>query len=145
MTSIVQKHPKVIFTFGRFQPPTIGHKVLIDKIAAMAMANANEKASEKTNANSNANAQADAQADAYVFVSSKQNDMVKYKASKAYKEMKTTGTFKSTDLNENPLPNDITLIEPLKTFVNVSTRSDPTPMVISVYPAERSLSTILKS
>lgn len=109
MTSIVQKHPKVIFTFGRFQPPTIGHKVLIDKIAAMAMANANEKASEKTNAN----AQADAQADAYVFVSSKQNDMVKYKASKAYKEMKTTGTFKSTDLNENPLPVDLK-VETLK-------------------------------
>lgn len=108
MTSIEKKHPKVIFTFGRFQPPTIGHKVLIDKIAELASPLAlafSEKANEKTNA--------DAQADAYVFVSSKQNDMTKYKASKAYKEMKSTGTFKSTDLNENPLPVDLK-VETLK-------------------------------
>ena len=113
MTSIVQKHPKVIFTFGRFQPPTIGHKVLIDKIAAMAMAMAKPMPVANGEANSKANGEANAQADAYVFVSSKQNDMVKYKASKAYKEMKTTGTFKSTDLNENPLPVDLK-VETLK-------------------------------
>ena len=83
MTMIVKHHPKVYFTFGRFQPPTIGHKVLIDKMASLA--------SEEN-------------ADAYVFVSSKQNDMDKYKKSKAYKEMQTTNQFWSTDLNENPLP-----------------------------------------
>jgi hypothetical protein len=80
---IVKHHSKVYFTFGRFQPPTIGHKVLIDKMADLAR---------------------DENADAYVFVSSKQNDMEKYKRSKAYKEMVATNKFWSTDLNENPLP-----------------------------------------
>jgi len=56
MTSIVKHHSKVYFTFGRFQPPTIGHKVLIDKLSELARAE---------------------DADAYVFVSSKQNDMEK--------------------------------------------------------------------
>jgi hypothetical protein len=83
MTSIVKHHSKVYFTFGRFQPPTIGHKVLIDKLASLA--------EEET-------------ADAYVFVSSKQNDMEKYKRTKAYREMRLSGHFISTDLNENPLP-----------------------------------------
>ena len=44
------------------------------------------------------------EADAYVFVSSKQNDMEKYKRTRAYREMKLSGQFISTDLNENPLP-----------------------------------------
>ena len=83
MSSIVKHHSKVYFTFGRFQPPTIGHKVLIDKLSELAV---NEEA------------------DAYVFVSSKQNDMEKYKRTRAYREMKLSGQFISTDLNENPLP-----------------------------------------
>ena len=83
MATIVKHHSKVYFTFGRFQPPTIGHKVLIDKIASLAEEN---------------------EADAYVFVSSKQNDMDKYKRSKLYKSMKASGSFISTDQNENPLP-----------------------------------------
>jgi hypothetical protein len=83
MTSIVKRHPKVYFTFGRFQPPTIGHKVLIDKLSELAKAE---------------------DADAYVFVSSKQNDMEKYKRTKLYKSMKSSGSFMSTDENENPLP-----------------------------------------
>jgi nicotinic acid mononucleotide adenylyltransferase len=83
MSSIVKHHSKVYFTFGRFQPPTIGHKVLIDKLAGLG---------EEENA------------DAYVFVSSKQNDMEKYKRTRAYREMKLSGHFISTDLNENPLP-----------------------------------------
>ena len=82
MTSIVKHHSKVYFTFGRFQPPTIGHKVLIDKIASLAGETA----------------------DAYVFVSSKQNNMEKYKKTKLYKSMKASGSFMSTDENENPLP-----------------------------------------
>ena len=83
MTSIVKHHSKVYFTFGRFQPPTIGHQILIDKLASLGQ--------EKN-------------ADAYVFVSSKQNDMEKYKRTKAYREMKVSGHFISTELNENPLP-----------------------------------------
>lgn len=30
--TVEHHHPNVLFTFGRFQPPTIGHKVLIDFI-----------------------------------------------------------------------------------------------------------------
>ena len=45
-------HANVVFTFGRFQPPTIGHKVLIDFISTTA---------------------ASLDADPYVFVSSSQN------------------------------------------------------------------------
>jgi nicotinic acid mononucleotide adenylyltransferase len=83
MTSIVKHHSKVYFTFGRFQPPTIGHKVLIDKLSELA-------ASEG--------------ADAFVFVSSKQNNMEKYKRTRLYRDMQKTGHFMSTDENENPLP-----------------------------------------
>jgi hypothetical protein len=82
MSVIVKHHPKVYFTFGRFQPPTIGHRILIDTMSKIAR---------------------EENADAYVFVSSKQNNMEQYRKSKAYKEMKTTNTFWSTDLNENPL------------------------------------------
>jgi nicotinic acid mononucleotide adenylyltransferase len=83
MSSIVKHHSKVYFTFGRFQPPTIGHKVLIDKLSELAKAE---------------------NADAYVFVSSKQNNMEKYKRTKLYKSMTAAGSFISTDENENPLP-----------------------------------------
>jgi nicotinic acid mononucleotide adenylyltransferase len=52
--AVVRKedHTNVLFTFGRFQPPTIGHKVLIDFIAETAAIH---------------------NADPYVFVSSTQN------------------------------------------------------------------------
>jgi hypothetical protein len=73
---------KAVFTFGRFQPPTLGHQVLIDAVVARATATG---------------------ADAYVFVSAKQNDQKKYLASKKYAEMTAAGTFVSTDANENPL------------------------------------------
>ena len=31
-----QKSKKVVFTFGRFQPPTSGHQLLIDKVVDVA-------------------------------------------------------------------------------------------------------------
>jgi phosphopantetheine adenylyltransferase len=51
---IVRKkyHTKVIFAFGRFQPPTVGHAVIIDAISQMA---------------------SDQDADGYIFVSSSQD------------------------------------------------------------------------
>lgn len=70
------------FTFGRFQPPTIGHKILIDSLASQA---------------------AEADADAYVFVSSRCNDLPKYLKSRKYKAMIETHTFETCDTNENPL------------------------------------------
>lgn len=72
------------FTFGRLQPPTIGHKVVIDTVLAMAD-------------------DYPAPADAYVFVSSKQNDMAVYMRTKKYMTIQETGRFESSDVNENPL------------------------------------------
>jgi hypothetical protein len=79
---IEQRATKAIFTFGRFQPPTIGHKVLIDSLeqAAQAMG-----------------------ADAYVFVSSRCNDMPKYLKSRKYKTMIESRAFETCETNENPL------------------------------------------
>ena len=77
-------HTNVYFTFGRFQPPTIGHKVLIDQISSLAE-------SDTTGA------------DGYIFVSSRQNDIDKYKRSKKYQEMQARGVFESSEVNENPL------------------------------------------
>jgi hypothetical protein len=74
----------VFFTFGRLQPPTIGHRIVIDSIQQMA--------EEYT-----------VPADAYVFVSSNQNDMGAYLRSKKYRTILNSGVFESTDSNENPL------------------------------------------
>lgn len=84
---------KALFTFGRFQPPTIGHKVLIDFVV--------EAARLATAAND--------PIDPFIYVSSKLNDMGKYMKSKKFKEMQATGSFESTDLNENPLSVDVKL------------------------------------
>jgi hypothetical protein len=70
------------FTYGRFQPPTIGHAGLIQSVKEHA---------DVSNA------------DAFVFVSSTINKMDKYRASKKYKEMLKTGVFESIKENENPL------------------------------------------
>lgn len=74
----------VYFTFGRLQPPTIGHKVVIDTLREMAD-------------------DYPAPADAYVFVSSKQNDMGAYMRSKKYRTIQESKTFESSEINENPL------------------------------------------
>jgi hypothetical protein len=80
--SIEPRATHAIFTFGRFQPPTIGHKVLIDSL---------EQAAQ------------DMGGDAYVFASSRCNDMPKYLKSRKYKAMVETNVFESCDANENPL------------------------------------------
>lgn len=76
-----QKSQKAVFTFGRFQPPTKGHGVLIKEVARIAEVNG---------------------ADGFVFVSSSINKP-KYFSSKKYYEMLQSGDFKSTKDNENPL------------------------------------------
>jgi len=80
--AIEKVNATAVFTFGRFQPPTIGHKVLIDSLASAAEENG---------------------ADAYVFVSSRCNDLPKYTKSKKYKNMMESNTFETCDANENPL------------------------------------------
>jgi hypothetical protein len=69
------------FTFGRFQPPTTGHQILIESVAAAADA---------------------AGADAYIFVTSSTNNL----EAKAVKNMMKSGEFKSLKENENPLTVD---------------------------------------
>ena len=81
-SGIVRRNRNAVFSFGRFQPPTTGHKSLIDKISEYAHS---------------------ASADGYVFVSSSCNDLPKYTASKKYATMKKSANFKSCDTNENPL------------------------------------------
>jgi len=79
---VVKRSERVYFTFGRFQPPTTGHGLLIQSIG--------ERAREIG-------------ADAYIFVSSRCNDLSKYMKSKKYKNIEKSGTFESCDSNENPL------------------------------------------
>jgi hypothetical protein len=69
------------FTFGRFQPPTVGHALLIRTVYERAVA---------------------AGGDAFVFVSSSKNNMEKYLASRKYKEMNPL-FFESMETNKNPL------------------------------------------
>jgi hypothetical protein len=80
--AVVKKSERVYFTFGRFQPPTTGHGLLIQTLGERA---------------------AGIGADAYVFVSSRCNDLSKYVKSKKYKDIQKTSTFESCDANENPL------------------------------------------
>jgi hypothetical protein len=102
--TVVKKSERVYFTFGRFQPPTTGHGLLIQTLG--------ERAQEIG-------------ADAYVFVSSRCNDLSKYVKSKKYKDILKTSTFESCDSNENPLTvyQKIHYLEkmfPSATFVNTT-------------------------
>ena len=83
-SDIVRRNRNAVFSFGRFQPPTTGHKSLIDKISEYAHSHPDG-------------------ADGYVFVSSSCNDLPKYTASKKYATMKNSAKFDSCDKNENPL------------------------------------------
>lgn len=79
---LAKTKPNAVFSFGRFQPPTTGHALLIDQVIA--------KAAEQN-------------ADAIVFVSSTENKP-SYLTSAKYKEMMESGSFESTKENENPIP-----------------------------------------
>jgi nicotinamide mononucleotide adenylyltransferase len=69
-----------LFTFGRFQPPTTGHQILIESVASAAAEGA----------------------DAYIFVTSSSNNL----EAKVVKNMMKNGEFKSVKENENPLSVD---------------------------------------
>jgi hypothetical protein len=79
---LAKTKPNAVFSFGRFQPPTTGHALLIDQVIA--------KAAERN-------------ADAIVFVSSTENKP-SYRTSKKAMEMLAAGEFESTKENENPIP-----------------------------------------
>ena len=80
--SIVKRKPTAVITFGRFQPPTIGHQVLIEGVKALAL---------------------ERDADPYVFVSSTKNNMERLLSSASYAAYLKSGIFESTPENENPL------------------------------------------
>jgi hypothetical protein len=79
---LAKTKPNAVFSFGRFQPPTTGHALLIDQVIAEA---------------------AKRNADAIVFVSSTENKP-SYRTSKKAAEMLASGEFESTKENENPIP-----------------------------------------
>ena len=85
----VQKGPTAIFTFGRFQPPTSGHKLLIDAVSRIAKENSG---------------------DGYIFVSSKLNNAGHKNVQAITRNMKKAGNFTSTGNNENPLTVDVKMI-----------------------------------
>jgi len=72
----------VVYTFGRFQPPTIGHGLLIENVVQIAD---------------------QLGADHGIFVSKSCNDLNKYEKSTKYKNMIQTNTFESCEGNKNPL------------------------------------------
>lgn len=80
--SVYRKNATAYFTYGRFQPPTLGHAALFRTVKEQADAGGG---------------------DAYIFVSNSMNKMDKYMASKIYKTMVKTGQFTSIKENENPL------------------------------------------
>jgi len=77
---------RAVFTFGRFQPPTIGHKRLIESI---------EVESKKK------------EADPYVFVSLSQNALTDTQWKKAIPQIEKRNKYLTNKLNENPLSPDI--------------------------------------
>jgi nicotinic acid mononucleotide adenylyltransferase len=82
IVSTGNKH--AVFSFGRFQPPTTGHAIVIGNVAQIAAADISG-------------------ADAYIFPSSSQNIMDVYLRSKKYQYMLKKHVFWSYDGNENPL------------------------------------------
>jgi len=84
----VQRSPQAsiaIMNYGRFQPPTIGHGVLVQSIYE------DSGSPSKT------------QADGYIFITPSCNDMVKYQKTKIFKEIQQSQEFQSCKQNENPL------------------------------------------
>jgi nicotinic acid mononucleotide adenylyltransferase len=73
-----------VFSFGRFQPPTTGHAIVIGTVAQIAAADISG-------------------ADAYIFPSSSQNNMDVYLRSKKFQYMLKNHVFWSYEGNENPL------------------------------------------
>jgi hypothetical protein len=92
MSNIEKRSAAAFFAFGRFQPPTVGHAVLINAVADAAAA---------------------AGGDAYVFVSQSQNKYAKYtraekKLVSNYQNNRTRNAarqaYRKTNQTENPLP-----------------------------------------
>jgi len=77
---IVKQNEHVYFTFGRFQPPTTGHQLVINKIQELAK-----------------------DADMYVFASSSQNDLAALSKRKNFGAITSKNAYKTFKLNENPL------------------------------------------
>jgi nicotinic acid mononucleotide adenylyltransferase len=77
---------KVVFTYGRFQPPHIGHALLISQLHEIALQH---------------------NATPYVIVTASCNE--NWFSSRIYKIQRAENTFKSCKANENPLPIELKL------------------------------------
>jgi hypothetical protein len=77
---IIKRNDHVYFTFGRFQPPTTGHQLVINKIQQLAK-----------------------DADMYIFASSSQNNLVTLSKRKNFRGLTSKNTYTTIKLNENPL------------------------------------------
>ena len=109
---------RTIFTFGRFQPPTIGHESLIKSVEKYAI--------EK-------------QAQPYVFVSLTQNALKDSEWKKAIPKLRNRNEYITNKINENPLSPDIK-IEILKkmfpkTKINFINGALLNPVVFSIQKA----------
>ena len=90
---INKKNDEVIFSYGRFQPPTLGHGLLVDKIQ--------EKISNKGN-----------KADGYIFISSSQNEpLEKMKNKKLVKEIQKIPELFEEYVNKPVLRNPLTVYQ----------------------------------
>jgi len=86
-----------VVTYGRFQPPTIGHGVLLRDLYERANMKRNRRVSSISPASPRE------RGDAYVFVSASCNEGEKYQSSKLFQEIVGSQRFESCKLNENPL------------------------------------------
>ena len=95
-TASSPKNSKLVFTFGRFQPPHVGHALLIKQVLAEA---------KRT------------KSDHYIVVSSSCNKA--WLGSKGHKRQRTESTFESCKANENPLKIDRRVFYLQKMFPSV--------------------------
>lgn len=88
MSSLATEKKNIcVMAFGRFQPATVGHKLMIEKVRNTAI-------SYEQNGH---------KADPKIYISGSVNNMTKYKKSKEYIKMIEQKIFCSIKLNENPL------------------------------------------
>ncbi|WP_396189990.1 hypothetical protein, partial [Flavobacterium sp.] len=81
-SELIPQQNTIVYTFGRFQPPTIGHGLLIENVVKLANA---------------------LHADHGIYVSKSLNNLEKYRGTRMYKKIKDTSTFESHESNKNPL------------------------------------------
>jgi hypothetical protein len=111
---MAEEAPAVVFTFGRFQPPTTGHRRLIEAIIKIADEN---------------------KGDARVYISKKVNASKNMAKSKNYANMRSKHVFKPLDILENPLSSDEKLAILSQQYAGKSVTFHPESTYFSVISA----------